>query len=189
MMAPDPADRFASYDELLRAIENVSAQYTRPGGFFSRAIAKAIDLISILIIIGVASALMPTDRTIPADTIGFTVFLVTQFLLLGRFGSTLGYALFELEVASVETGHKPTWRQAALRTLYLGGPVIFFMWLSELLSTLEVSGLFQKPAAAMVGVVIAIDVIHLAYASARTPGKRTWWDRRAGTIVRYRRMR
>jgi serine/threonine protein kinase len=189
MMAPDPADRFASYDELLRAIENVSAQYTRPGGFFSRAIAKAIDLLAILSIVGVASALVPTDRKIPTDTIGFTIFFVAQFLLLGRFGSSLGYALFELEVASVETGHKPTWRQAAVRTLYLGGPIVLLMWISELLSMLEVSGFFQKPVAALVGVVIAFAVIHLASASARTPGKRTWWDRRAGTIVRYRRMR
>jgi serine/threonine protein kinase len=189
MMAPNPADRFASYDDLLRAIENVSAQYTRPGGFFSRAIAKAIDVVSILSIVAVVGAFLPSDRTIPVDSIGFTIFLVTQFLLLGRFGSSLGHALFELEVASVDSGRKPTWRQAGLRTLYLGGPIILLMWISELLSTLEVSGFFQKPVAALVGIVIAFDIFHLAYASARTPGKRTWWDRRAGTIVRYRQMR
>ena len=190
MMAPNPADRFASYDELLRAIENVSAQYTSPGGFFSRAIAKAIDLFSILMIIGLIKALLlPDDRTIAVDSIGFTVFVVLQFLLIGRFGSTLGSALFELEVASVETGRKPTWRQAALRTLYLGGPVILLGWISELLSMLEVPGIFQQAAGVLLAVMIGLDIVHLAYSSARTPGKRTWWDRRSGTIVRYRRMR
>jgi hypothetical protein len=189
MMAPNPADRFASYDELLRAIENVSAQYTRPGGFVARAIGKAIDLAAISIIVGVVLALVPTDERLPADTIGFTVFAITQFLLVGRFGSTLGYALFELEVASIESGRKPTWRQAAIRTALVGGPIILFMWLSKLLSALEVTGFIQKPVAVLVGLLIAFDIFHLAYASARTPGKRTWWDRRAGTIVRYRQMR
>ncbi len=189
MMAPNPADRFASYDELLRAIENVSAQYTRPGGFFTRTIAKAIDLFSILIVIGLIKALLPNDRTIPVDSIGFTVLLVTQFLLIGRFGSTLGYALFELEVASFDTGAKPSWRQAASRSLYLGGPLILLGWIQESQSMLEVPGIFQNAVGVLLGIVIALDVVHLGYSSARTPGKRTWWDRRAGTIVRYRRMR
>lgn len=189
MMAPNPADRFASYDELLRAIENVSAQYTRPGGFFSRSIAKAIDLITILIITSVVGALLPLDKHIPVDTIGFTLFFVSEFLLVGRFGSTLGDALFELEVASVDSGDRPSWRQALIRTLSLGGPAILLIWISKLLSTMNVSGYVRTPVDVLAGLVIAFSVVHLAYASARIPGKRTWWDRRAGTIVRYRRMR
>lgn len=189
MMAPLPADRFASYDDLLRAIENVSAQYTRPGGFFARALAKGIDLFAIVLIIGLVKALLPSDRTIPMDSIGFTLLMLIQFLLLGRFGATLGSALFELEVASLETGKRPTWRQALTRTLALLGPVIVLGWLSELLTFLEVPGIYQNAVGVLLGIVVALDIVHLAYSSARTPGKRTWWDRRAGTIVRYRRMR
>src|SRR5690242_6684777 len=44
MMAPDPDDRFQSYDELLRAIELASAAHTRPAGFWVRSIATGLDL-------------------------------------------------------------------------------------------------------------------------------------------------
>ncbi|HEX7681333.1 MAG TPA: serine/threonine-protein kinase, partial [Thermoanaerobaculia bacterium] len=39
MMAPAPADRFASYDELIRAIELASVDLARPAGMWARAMA------------------------------------------------------------------------------------------------------------------------------------------------------
>ena len=46
MMAPDPDDRFASYDELLRELELASTQHTRPAGVTVRSIATGIDFLS-----------------------------------------------------------------------------------------------------------------------------------------------
>jgi hypothetical protein len=44
MMAPSPADRFASYDELIRAIELASVEHSRPAGLWARSIATLVDL-------------------------------------------------------------------------------------------------------------------------------------------------
>ena len=44
MMAPRPGDRFASYDELIRAIELASVEHMRPAGLWVRTIATVVDL-------------------------------------------------------------------------------------------------------------------------------------------------
>ncbi|NVB85180.1 MAG: protein kinase [Kofleriaceae bacterium] len=187
MMAPDPGDRFASYDELLRAIENVSLQYTRPGGFWARMIATGVDLVAMLIVLGLVKVVLPADRTIPVDSIGMTLLAVAQSLLFARFGTTGGYALFELEVANIETGKRPTLAQALRRTAFVFGPILLFGWLDDLLGALAVPDVIETANSVVFGVVCTLNIVHLAYSSLRTPGKRTWWDRRARTIVRYRR--
>lgn len=62
---------------------------------------------------------------------------------------------------------------------------LFVSWVSEVLEYLEVQ-FYEVASAAFAGVVL-LNIVHLAYSSVRTAAKRTWWDRRAGTIVRYRR--
>lgn len=187
MMAPEPRSRFASYDELLRAIENVSLQYTRPGGFWARVMATGVDLVAMLIVLGLAQVVLPADRTIPADSVGLMLLAIAQWLLFARFGATGGYALLELEVASIETGKRPTMPQALRRTAFVFGPVLLFSWSGALLDALAVPDLVRTVNSVVFGVACLVSIVHLAYAALRTPGKRTWWDRRAKTIVRYRR--
>jgi hypothetical protein len=139
------------------------------------------------IFIGLLRVFLPADRMIPQDSIGLTLLAAVQFLLVGRFGATLGFALFELEIANVATGTRATWRQALRRTLFLFGPLIVIGWASEILEFFEAPELVQEVHAVLFGAFVVLNIVHLAYSAVRTAGKRTWWDRRAGTIVRYRR--
>src|SRR6185436_13726313 len=44
MMAKDPTQRFASYDDLVVAIDQAAPAVARPAGFFVRAAALVLDL-------------------------------------------------------------------------------------------------------------------------------------------------
>ena len=187
MMAPNPADRFASYDELLRAIELVSTQYTRPAGFWVRMIAGGLDMLSVIIVLGLAIAMIRGGGDIPMGLYGLPVIAVLETLLVGRWGTTLGGALFELQIADVQTGQRPGWRAAIRRTAIKLGPVIGLEWLNYGLDQLALPPFVHWIGNLTTAVISVAWVLHVLYASLRVPGKRTAWDRRSGTIVRYRR--
>ena len=185
MMAPTAADRFASYDDLLRAIEMVSAAHTRPAGLWVRAIAMSVDMI----IVGLIEALT-IDFITGGGDLGMMTLLLGMALLtgftIGRWGTTPGKALFELEVVDVATAHRPRYRQAFARQLLMVG----------LPATVGViantSRHFHVPIPNWVisgfGVAsLLLVVVNLLHAVLRVPGKRTFWDRRSQTQVRYRR--
>jgi hypothetical protein len=193
MMAPSPADRFASYDELIRAIELSSVEHMRPAGFWVRSMAALVDLIATLVVGGVllgAIALATwrwTHREVSFDALFFLAYLLGATVLLARKGWTPGKWLFELEVVDTATGQRPPWRRAAIRTavpiaLPLAGSII--NWSSRM------SGHRGNEVAEALSILSSCaPPVALLWASLRSHGKLTIWDRLSGTMVRYRTRR
>src|SRR5207248_56024 len=124
MMAPDPKHRFASYDELLRALELASVRHTRPAGIFVRSIATFIDLMIVTIVLTLAGALLTGNGGIAMPFVLPFLIALQTFALAAR-GTTPGKALFELEVVSIATGRKPRLYVAFIRSfLVLAAPLI-----------------------------------------------------------------
>jgi uncharacterized RDD family membrane protein YckC len=184
-VAPLPADRFASYDELLQAVELMSVEHTRPAGFVARAIATGLDVLFVGIVLALLTAI-PGAGEIRIGPLVFVVAAVYLALAIGRWGTTLGKALFELEVVTIERSNRPSWSAAIRRTAVLGA-----LPLVGSVLTLVADG-FGLPGRDLGGIVTVASLPLLAglllYASLITPGKRAPWDRLAGTIVRYRQL-
>ena len=190
MMAADPDDRFASYDELLRALELASLRHTRPGGFWARGIAAFIDIMIVLFAAGMAAHLMIGDDTdIDMSNIGMPVVAVLQALCIALWGTTPGKALFELEVVSIETGRKPGLGRALLRSLALYGAPVAASWAAQLAVWTEPDQLVRVAMKIVETIAYLAVFVVLVHASLRVPGKRAPWDRLSGTMVRYRTVR
>jgi len=191
MMAPAPADRFASYDELIRALELASVDLARPAGLWVRSMATCIDLM----IVGVltVAVLVPVRLVLfheENDKLGpffFVPYVFYVIALVTRNGRTLGQWLFELEVVDVVTGRKPRLGRAATRVVLpiaapLAGELIkyalgFFGY--ELDTVLDVG----------FGITWVLPLLALLWASLRSVGKLTVWDKLSRTMVRYRTRR
>ncbi|MBA3396089.1 MAG: protein kinase [Deltaproteobacteria bacterium] len=189
MMAARADDRFASYDELLRAIELASSTHTRPAGLFVRAIATAIDFIvlSIVTVISVfvmRLALGGNVGNIQVGPLVLPLYGVYAWIATRRFGRTLGQSLFEIEVVDVVTHGRPRWGQAAKRaltTVALPGIAV------AIPVALDIAGYQIWDLGELVIIALAVaNGFLLLWASARAAGKRALWDRLSGTMVRYR---
>jgi hypothetical protein len=192
MMAPDPKDRFGSYDELLRAIELASVELTRPAGFWVRSVASAVDLILVAIVLGLVAVGRELvglgDGDIAMGRYGFAVAAIYGALAIRRWGTTAGKALLELEVVSAATTGRPTWSQALRRELALAVAPWALSWadyINHAADTPLPGALFDILSLAALGAL----VLMLLHAALRVPGKRAPWDRLAGTMVRYRTSR
>lgn len=175
MMAPDPADRFQTYDELLRELDLVSSRHTRPAGAWVRSIATSIDFILVGIL--TAIAVLPFSTNVNIDnTLGNGVLLAYTTLSLARWGTTAGKAILELQVVSIATGGKPTLPQAFVREITLYGPTI--------VASLTARALGLDAIVPVIGGTLTM--LALFVAAWRVPGKRAFWDRLSGTQVRYR---
>jgi len=182
MMAPKATDRFASYDELLRAIELASAEHTRPAGFWARGIAGVIDLTFVgltITLLGVALTLvandLTADRTI--EPFIFPALGLYHAIATRRWGTTIGKSLFELEVVATATATRPSWGEAFRRSLIL----FALPTLGEVLSIVH----DNVGEVAQIGGMVVVALL-LLHASLNMPGKRTPWDRGSRTMVRYR---
>jgi hypothetical protein len=190
MMAPRAEDRFASYDELLRAIELASAVHTRPAGFWARGIATMLDFGAVALIVAALLALASLFDVpqVTSIKVQLPVFVAYQALALASWGRTPGKALLELEVVDVETTSRPSLARATRRALTMYAPLSLALFTNDAFALAgidlprDISALF----AALLG---ATGVLMLLYASARGAGKRALWDRFAGTMVRYRTSR
>jgi hypothetical protein len=190
MMAPDPRDRFASYDELLRAIELASVGHTHPAGILVRAIAGGIDLGLTVIVTGIIATIISTAGSfnVDIDNVVIGAALAYRALASARWGATLGKALFELEVVAIATSRRPTRLQAFRRELACGGGLLALdlgVYAAEL-AGLTVSA---EAAAAFAVLIVVMSAVAFIHAALRVPGKRAPWDRFAGTMVRYRTSR
>jgi uncharacterized RDD family membrane protein YckC len=192
MMAPDPKDRFGSYDELLRAVELASVQHTRPAGFWVRSIAVFVDfllvLLAIVLVQGAAELAAGRSKTEASDLVILPFAMLYATLAVRRWGTTAGKALFELEVVSIATSQRPSWSQSFRRVLY----VVAIPLLCEVGDLLRARlklpiphSLFEFLGVSTI-VILGVTAWH---AALRVPGKRTPWDRFAGTMVRYRTTR
>ena len=101
MMAKSPADRFASYDELLEALEAARSKSAQPAGFLVRGVAMTIDVLPWLFLTQINDWLL----------LGFPIYLAIAHGLSGR---SLGKMLFRLKVVD-EHGERPSWPRALAR--------------------------------------------------------------------------
>jgi uncharacterized RDD family membrane protein YckC len=190
MMAPKPDDRFASYDELLRAIELASNAQTRPGGFWVRTIAMGIDFILVMLAAGLVTLLLEEliGTQLHDGPFLLGVQIAYQTFATARWGRTLGKAIFELEVVDVVTTQRPSLARSARRAIIVFGVPWLVSWLDLILENTSVEGGGQ-----IAGVIIALvaggGILMLLYAANRISGKRALWDRLSGTMVRYRTTR
>jgi hypothetical protein len=182
MMAPAAADRFASYDELLRAIDLASSRHARPAGFWVRTFATGLDLIVATLLLAVVAIAMHglTDQSW-AVAVMFGAY--TAIALRWR-ATTFGKSMFELEVVSTDTGERPRWPRVLVRQVSFVIPASMLALVSNYVVA-PVSVAFKIAMAAW----CALGFIDLAYAAWRRPGKRTLWDRVSHTQVRYRATR
>ncbi|MCX5745417.1 MAG: protein kinase [Proteobacteria bacterium] len=189
MMAPEPAARFASYDELIRAVELASVEQTRPAGFWVRLIATTIDVMLMLVIVGIGSFLvdwLTGYGSTSQNLLLFTFVGVLQVIETTRRGRTPGKTLFELEVVSLATGEPPPLRAAILRSLVmLGVPVLG----GAVALSFDLAGYDSDPIEVVTMLSFPLIVLVLLVASLASANKRAPWDRAANTVVRYRHRR
>jgi serine/threonine protein kinase len=186
MMAPDAAARPASYDDLLRELELISTTRNRPAGATVRTAAMAIDTFVLLPLLWAVTWALSKGLQREFDgMIAFSLAMpLYRLALLAWRGRTLGQAIFELEVIDLGTASKPSRRQAARRMVYQFGLLVTASLLSSL--TGARAGWLGTVGEALVPTVTVLMLMTLYLSSWRHAKRRTWWDRRSDTMVRYR---
>jgi predicted Ser/Thr protein kinase len=196
MMAPAPAHRFAGYDQLIRAIELASVDHMRPAGFWVRSMAAMVDLmlagiaVGLVVLVGallsyVAGREMHESGLL--NDLAFAAYGLGLIALIARRGRTLGQSMFELEVIDTRTGDRPAWRGATIRVVVpfaipfacsIANRILHYFGykLNDLGEALIILSALAPP-------------FLLLWASLRSLGKQTVWDRLSGTMVRYRTRR
>jgi hypothetical protein len=189
MMAPAPADRFASYDELIRAIELASVEHMRPAGLWVRSMATSVDCMlavfaTLLIALPVRYLFNGMHNT---GAHILSLYALSAIALVTRGGRTLGQWLFELEVVDVATGKKPSLGKAAIRVLVPLAPPLVWAWTDYALDLFGYElGTITEIALL---VLCLVPPFALLWASLRSLGKHTFWDKLSHTMVRYRTRR
>jgi serine/threonine protein kinase len=190
MMAARPDDRFASYDELLRALDLASAARTRPAGFWVRSLATGLDLLLVTLVVNGALALArllgaPNRDAMPLQ---FLTLALYQALAISRWGRTAGKAIFELEVVDTATLARPRLSTSLRRSLAMLGVPTLALWARDAFSALSLERAAEL-SEAIAYLTLALCLLLLLHASLRRSGKRALWDRLSSTVVRYRAAR
>ncbi|HET6613895.1 MAG TPA: protein kinase [Kofleriaceae bacterium] len=184
MMAKRPDDRFASYDDLIAAMDQASPVRSRRAGFWMRAAATLLDLT--IVLLTMAFAKIPVTKNFDTrawnqliDAAAMTAYLGICVLV---WKNTLGKRLLGLE--PVSTGGSPPTRLAMMaRCVTKWG-----LWVAvgAALSLLWITGGTPPPMWWEVAYVASLVLPTFAgiFAVWRSPGKRTVWDRLARTEVR-----
>jgi uncharacterized RDD family membrane protein YckC/predicted Ser/Thr protein kinase len=190
MMAKKPADRFASYEELIAAMERASPSRHRPAGFWVRSFALGIDTL----IAALAAALLVLPLALLGFERGNTIFgaCFAVYCIVGqaRWGRTLGKLALELEVCRAGDGKKISASQAALRFLSQWG--IVYVAAGLMVASRWIMGeahIVTKVLGLVVAGALLFPLGAGAYMAWTNPAKRTFWDRVSGTEVRYARPR
>ncbi len=181
MMAPQAADRFASYDQLLAAIDLASFERARPARPAARAAAAIIDLVLVWalvrVLVGVA-----VSRGCPTSELVLTAAIA--MLAVVRRGRTPGKAMLDLETVDARTGAPPRVSSIAIRTFAIGA----------IPAAGALLGVGSAPVVGRLGIGdvtvlfgVAIVVVLLVASSRWSANRRALWDLVAGTMVRYRR--
>lgn len=179
MMAKRPADRPASYDELIAELDRANPVRSRPAGLWPRLVAGLVDLIVAALIS------IPLGMLIDDGNLGLGLyFLVLAPLLLRRFGTTPGHSLFETEVVPLHAD-RVTFFQGATRYLTMVGPMAIGLALTAWAELIDADWLhYLGGGVTVLGVVYPL--LELARVALTTADARALWDRVAGTRVRYR---
>lgn len=186
MMAKEPSQRHASYDDLLRELELLSAERSRPAGATARTAAATIDLFVLLpLLFGISWLVNLVWQREMDGMLAFSLlFGLYRFATVGWFGRSVGQAVFELETVSMIDGRRPTRTQMARRLLWQ----LFLPLLTQLLAMGFVGSKSALAEAIKMTQLVAclLVIAALYYSSIRMSKRRTWWDRKSQTMVRYR---
>jgi uncharacterized RDD family membrane protein YckC len=183
MMAKRPEDRPASYDELLAELERASTVRSRPAGFWVRALAAGLDLVTLGLLV------TPFSLVFGGTDGSFWLLAYALGLLpiaIARRGSTPGHALLELEIVDARDGGRLRYPRAAARMLTLTAGLIAGGLLEAAASIGPAAGALGTASTICYIAGAAAPFVELARATWRTPDHRTLWDRAAGSRVRYR---
>jgi uncharacterized RDD family membrane protein YckC len=104
LMAKDRAQRYATYDDLLAALDAAAPERIEHAGFWTRGAAAGIDLVLASLLIGALGGF------------GLVVYIVVIALAHGLYGQTLGKYLLRIEVQRLDGGRLGVPR-AFVRTL------------------------------------------------------------------------
>lgn len=112
MMAKDPEKRFASYDELIAALEKARPRATTPAGFWVRAIALFVDFVIMAFAMGFLES--------------FGLILYVAYFVVGwwRRGQTVGKWIFRIQVRDLEGGTPSIGKTLARFAVYNAGPLL-----------------------------------------------------------------
>jgi uncharacterized RDD family membrane protein YckC len=145
----------------------------------------------VLVPFAILAETLPYELTIRNEIVWLPGLWLYGTLATWRYGRTLGKALLDLEVVSINSRRpKLALAAAALRTGLYTVP----LWIGVLLRQVGEELAYRSPGPgdiiATVGKVLgplagAWAIAALAWTSWRRPDKRTPWDRAAGTMVRY----
>jgi uncharacterized RDD family membrane protein YckC len=182
MMAKRPDDRFATYDDLLAAIDGVSAAHSPPAGFWVRLSAALFDLVVLFLL------LIPMQFLVEdVDGNVIVLLLAAPYLIVptARWGKTLGKKLLQLEVTPTDRAGPIGLRGAALRFIVQCGPSFLLTGAAELIKLFfSTKGTPGTIAGVLGALAFAVPLLVLITA-AFLPAKRSLWDRAAHTQVRY----
>ncbi len=184
MMAKDPAGRFSNYDDAVAAMDNISPAQTRPAGFWVRIFALALDFIVVALMTWPLAML---DFEFENAIFG-VIAVLYSIVCHARWGRTLGKLALEVEVVAVDQRGPPSYPAAALRFLAQWGMVYLLAGIATLGMALDNESLEQIATIVMVLTLIIIYPLEGILSAWAVPNNRTWWDRAAGTQVRYRRL-
>ncbi|MCC7536244.1 MAG: protein kinase, partial [Deltaproteobacteria bacterium] len=108
LLAKKPEDRFATYDELIDALEDAAPEHVQYAGFVTRAAAGIIDA---LVFGALAIALAPFIGPLG-------ILIHVAYLVIGHrvFGQTLGKYAVKVRVMRAD-GSRISWGRALVRTL------------------------------------------------------------------------
>lgn len=199
MMAAKPEERFASYEDLLRALDLASDSESRPAGFWVRTVATLLDFAVIGLLVGVFKIGISMTGLDMLDSvpIAFPLIALMQVWSTHRRGGTFGKLVMELEVIDVDTLGKPSIPRAIRRTLMMLGVPLLAEVLTPFVANAQ--GMNTEGAGIQINADSALDIltvvwmiaalVNLTYSSLRASGRRTWWDRVGRTMVRYRTTR
>jgi serine/threonine protein kinase len=180
MMAKRPGDRPASYDALIAEFDRANPARSRPAGFVPRTVATVVDLIGAGFLAVPLSMLADGNGNISIAL----YFLVLAPLMLRRYTTTLGHALFDLTIAT-DDGGRLRFLRAALRYLVMGGPLLLGLALEGIIGGEQFPHLRWIPLA-LTAVGVAYPLIELMRVALTTADAATLWDRASRTRVRYR---
>jgi serine/threonine protein kinase len=186
MMAARAEDRFASYDELIAAIDTLQTSRTRPAGGWVRLFAAGLDVVPLFVVYGVLWGLVIVAlRSTPPgfSLLWFVAICAYQAWCVRRWGRSWGKAVFELEVVRASDGGRPSWSQALRRPAVLCSVPALGDLVANVLSVL---GVQNRYGGGLTLLAYTATIIVLFVSTARSHGKRTPWDVLSGTLVRYR---
>jgi uncharacterized RDD family membrane protein YckC len=185
MMAKDPTQRFASYDDLVVAIDQAAPAVARPAGFFVRAAATVLDLVLVMIVLGTLNSNLDE----PWGDLVFRLGLIAYGIVtVGRFGRSPGKWLLEIQIVPEGRQGRLGWRTAIFRFVAQWGPLLIGMGILDLVGDSEGSKLRSVGKMALIALGVALIALPLVVGgllSAFMPDRRAYWDRVAGTRVRY----